>query len=241
MNRFIAPSRFLQEKVQEHGVKTPIACLPNFIHVDQFEPQYDAEPYFVFAGRLVAVKGVKTLIEAMRHVRNAKLYIAGTGELEDDLRQTITKHQLDHVELLGHLNKDELTTLVQQATAMLVPSEWYENCPMSVLESFAWGTPVIGTRIGGIPELVRDGCTGLLFEPGNAAQLAEAMQSMLAQPAKRWQMAQEARHQVERNHNPAAHYEDTINLYQSLIVDRIRAHWMNCSESLFFLFGMGRK
>lgn len=216
VDAFIAPSRFLKEKVIEHGVRTEVAYLPNFIHVDEFEPCYENEPYFVFAGRLVAVKGVRTLLEAVHLVPDAKLIIAGTGELEDELRGYVAEHQLDTVQFVGHLDKAELTKLVQRATATIVPSEWYENCPMSVLESFACGTPVIGARIGGIPELVQESSSGLLFEPGNAAELAQAMRCMIDSPASVQAMGRQARQQVEQAHNPTVHYEQTVALYQRL-------------------------
>lgn len=218
VDTFIAPSRFLRDKVNEHGVRTDIAFIPNFVHVDSFVPCYDADNYFVFIGRLVDVKGIRTLVEAMRSVRDTKLYIAGSGELESELRAMIDAENLDHVQLLGHLDKEQLTTLIQRATGTIVPSEWYENCPMSVLESFAWGTPVIGANIGGIPELVRPGESGLLFEPGSVDQLAEAIHYAVAHPDQMQAMGRQARAQVERYHNPTTHYEQTIALYQSLLM-----------------------
>ncbi len=214
VNLFIAPSRFLRDKVVEHGIRNEVVALPNFIHVDRFQPTYEAEQYFVFAGRLVAVKGVKTLLQAMRMVNGGKLYIAGSGELEEELRQTIADYKMDNVYLLGHLDQTQLTSLVQRATATIVPSEWYENCPMSVLESFACGTPVIGARIGGIPELVQEGRSGHLFAAGDANQLAQAMQMMLDHPDCVARMGRQARRQVEAAHNPTTHYEQTLALYQ---------------------------
>lgn len=216
VNTFIAPSRFLRDKVVEHGIRNRVEFLPNFLHVDSFTPCDTADDYFVFAGRLVAVKGVQTLLQAMRMVNGGKLYIAGTGELEAELRQYIAEHKLDHVHLLGHLGKTELTELVQRATATIVPSEWYENCPMSVLESFACGTPVIGARIGGIPELVQEERSGYLFTPGDADELAQTMQKLLDQPTSAVQMGRQAREQVERDHSPATHYAQTMAIYQQL-------------------------
>ncbi len=218
VDTFIAPSRFLRDKVIEHGIQNHVAYLPNFIHVDRFTPCYEADNYFVFAGRLVETKGVRTLLAAMRSVTGAKLYIAGGGELEAELRATISEHKLDHVHLVGHLDQAALTALVQRAIGMIVPSEWYENCPMSVLESFACATPVIGAKIGGIPELVQEGASGLLFEPGNATQLAQAMQAAIDQPARMQLMGRQARQQVEQHYNATSHYAQTLNLYQSLQV-----------------------
>lgn len=217
VDTFIAPSQFLRDKVKEHGVRTEVLHLPNFVHVDSFTPCDEAENYFVYVGRLVDVKGIRTLVEAMRTVGGAKLYIAGGGELENELRAEIAANQLEHVKLLGHLDKEELIALVQKAKGTIIPSEWYENCPMSVLESFACGTPVIGAQIGGIPELVQQEQTGLLFEPGNVAQLAQAMQYAIAHPTEMQEMGRQARRQVERHYSPTVHYEQTLQLYQSLL------------------------
>ncbi len=96
-----------------------------------------------------------------------RLYIAGTGDLEEDLQTFVQNNGLENVTFLGHLDAGELFPLVQKAAFTVVPSEWYENYSMSVIESLANGTPVIGARIGGIPEQVQDGWNGLLFESGN--------------------------------------------------------------------------
>ncbi|HRW11208.1 MAG TPA: glycosyltransferase family 4 protein [Caldilineaceae bacterium] len=220
IDAYIAPSRFLRDKVIEHGIRNEVVFLPNFLHVDTFAPCHEADSYFVYAGRLVDVKGVRTLLAAMRTVKGAKLYIAGTGELEEELRAMIAEQEITNVELLGHLGKEELTKLVRRASATIVPSEWYENCPMSVLESFACGTPVIGARIGGIPELVQDQHSGILFTAGNAAELAAAMQFAVDQPAAMVAMGQAARRQVERDHSPATHYAQTTALYASVLARR---------------------
>jgi glycosyltransferase involved in cell wall biosynthesis len=106
---------------------------------------------------------------------------------------------------------------VQRAAFMVVPSEWYENYPMSVLESLACGTPVIGARIGGIPEIVRDGETGLLFESGNAEELADKIQYLLDNPHKAIEMGRNGRAQVEEVNNPQQHYQQMIEIYQGLV------------------------
>lgn len=215
---FIAPSRFLADKVVEHGVRKPLTVIPNFIRPDSFQPCYESDNYFVFAGRLVRMKGVLTLLEAMRRIdTDAELVIAGAGELEPELRQFIEENNLTNVKLVGHLNTADLSSLVQRAIFTVIASEGYENYPMTVIESFACSTPVIGSRIGGIPEQVIHGVNGLLFEPGDAAGLAEQMQRLLDNRAEALEMGRAGRKQIESINGPDAHYELTMAAYQSIL------------------------
>ena len=214
---FISPSAFLADKVREHGIKTPIVTIPNFIDPAHFQPTYEPERYFLYAGRLARPKGILTLLEATRRLGPAtELRIAGAGELEPELRQFVADHGLTNVHFLGHLDPAELRRAMQRALAIVQPSEWYENYSMTVIESLACATPVIGAAIGGIPEQIRDGVNGLLFAPGDAGQLAEKMGHLLARPDLAIGMGRAGRRQVETINGPAAHYEQTLRVYDQL-------------------------
>ena len=214
---FISPSRFLQEKVAEFGVSNPVVNIPNFINVDHLQPRYEPQPYYVFAGRLVEVKGIWTLIKAAARLPKGHLYVAGGGELADELQAYVQAQGLTHITFLGHLATDELIDLFQGAAFTVTPSEWYENYPMSVLEALACGTPVIGTDIGGIPEIVRDGVTGLLFPPGDVDALSAKIDYLLDHPAESIRMGQAGRRQVEELNSPEPHYRATMALYRHLL------------------------
>lgn len=214
---FITPSQFLKDKAREHGIKNKIVQLPNFIEVERIQPYYEPENYFVYCGRLVAVKGVRTLLAAMRDLGQSHLYIAGTGDLEPELQAYVRQHQINNVTFVGHLGTEPLLQLIQRAQFMVAPSEWYENYPMSVLEALACGTPVIGANIGGIPEIVVDGQTGLLFEPGNVAQLREKIVYLLQHRDQAIQMGRNGRAQVAQINHPHYHYEKTMEVYQQLM------------------------
>jgi glycosyltransferase involved in cell wall biosynthesis len=215
---FISPSRFLRDKLVEHGVKKPIVTVSNFINSAGIQAHYRPENYFVYAGRLVNVKGVLTLLEAMRHLKtDAPLHLAGAGELEEEAKWFVADHELNNVRFLGHLDTPELRRLLQRAVFTVVPSEWYENYSMTVIESLTCGTPVIGAATGGIPEQVLDGRTGLLFEPGNARQLAQKMQFLLDHRREAIQMGRNGRQQIESANSPQLHYEQTIAIYQQLL------------------------
>ena len=213
---FVAPSRFLQQKMLEYGIQNQVQFLPNFIDIDEFVPCYEPAQHIVYAGRLVELKGVRTLLQALRELPSAHLYIIGEGELEPALREQARQYGLEHVTFTGHLSTAELVALVQRAACMVFPSEWYENCPMTVLEAFACATPVIGARIGGTTELIDDWRTGLLFEPGNHQELATKIRFMLDHPDQAIAMGRNARRQVEANNSPGYHYQQIAALYEHL-------------------------
>ena len=214
---FISPSAFLAHKVSEHGVSKPIVTIPNFIDPAQFRPHYEPDNYFLYAGRLARPKGILTLLEAMRQADvTAELRIAGAGDMESELRDFAARYGLSNVRFLGHLDTAELTHTMQHALCTVQPSEWYENYSMTVIESLACGTPVVGAAIGGIPEQVRDGVNGLLFEPGNATQLAEKLRYLHARREQAIEMGRAGRRQVELINGPAAHYEQTMRVYERL-------------------------
>ena len=217
VDQFIAPSQFLMAKFREHGFTRPIVHLPNFVDLEQFQPCYESEGYAVHYGRLVTEKGVMTLLEAMRNLPDLHLYIAGSGDAEAEMKAFIARHGLANVTMLGHLSSDELIPLVQRAAFSIVPSEWYENYSMSVIESLACGTPVVGSRIGGIPEQVVDGKNGLLFEMGSAESLSEKIRYMVQNPEEALRMGREARAMVEKVNDPNKHYEQTMQIYESVL------------------------
>jgi glycosyltransferase involved in cell wall biosynthesis len=214
---FITPSQFLKDKLREYGINNQIVHLPNFLRLEHFTPCFETEDYFLYFGRLAPVKGVQTLLRAMNSVKTSKLYIVGAGELGGELQEYADDHNLDNVEFLGHFDLDELVSLIQRAAFTIMPSEGYDNYPMSVLESMACGTPVIGSRIGGIPEQIQDGYNGLLFEPGNAAQLAEKINYLLDNPQQATAFGRNGRRRVEEINAPEVHYRQTLALYESLL------------------------
>ncbi len=150
----------------------------------------------------------------------AELRIAGAGELEPELRAYAATYGLTNVKFLGHLDTETLTRTMQRALFTVQPSEWYENYSMTVIESLASGTAVIGAAIGGIPEQVRDGVNGLLFESGNAPQLAEKMQHLLDRRELAIEMGRNGRRQVETINGPDAHYDQTMQAYDRLLARR---------------------
>lgn len=211
---FISPSRFLMDKVQEMGFKGEIVHLPNFVDLAEFNPSYEwGNESILYAGRLSHEKGIKTLMDAVKGL-NIKLKVLGDGPLKNELINKAKSQGINNVEFLGFKKYDELKKEVRSAMFAVQPSYWYENNPMSVLEAFAMGKPVIGSRIGGIPELVRDNETGFTFEPWNSKDLGKKIEYLASNKDMIISMGKNARALVENEYDSKRHYEGLISIYK---------------------------
>jgi glycosyltransferase involved in cell wall biosynthesis len=221
---FISPSRFLKSKLQEMGFKGKIVYLPNFVRVEEFDPQYDwQEASIVYFGRLSREKGLFTLIDAMRGLpacnllgRDVRLKIIGDGPIKDSLESRVKSLGLKNIEFLGYKTGEELKSEIRKSMFVVLPSEWYENNPMSIIEGFALGKPAIAARIGGIPELVKDYETGLTFEVGNPEDLHSKIEYLISNPDKIVEMGKNARAFVEKDLNAKKYYQRLMEIYDRL-------------------------
>jgi glycosyltransferase involved in cell wall biosynthesis len=213
----IAPSRFYRDKLVEWGWDASrIAYIPNFVDAEQFTPWCNEGNYFVDAGRLAPEKGLGTLIRAAA-LAHQRLVLVGAGPEEAALRQLAFELDADIV-FAGHMAKPELKQLIGESRALVLASEWYENAPISVLEAYALGRPVIGTRIGGIPELIVHNKTGVLVAPGNVGMLAEALASMAKLPrTARNRLGAAGRDWVLREFSPEKYRDRTMALYETVV------------------------
>ena len=134
------------------------------------------EHYVLYFGRFTREKGVETLLNVCKELPQISFVFAGTGELADEI------DKLPNVQNVGFISGAALQRLIEKAEFSVYPSQWYENCPFSVMESQIYGTPVIASDIGGIPELIEDGYTGELFESADKAQLEEKIKRLWTQP-----------------------------------------------------------
>jgi glycosyltransferase involved in cell wall biosynthesis len=216
IDRLVVPSSFYLEKLVEWGwPREMMVHIPNFVNADQYRDDWEEDDYFVFAGRLAPEKGIATLIRAAALSRQ-RLVIAGTGPEEAALR-ALAAETGAIVTFSGYLSGPALHEAIGRSKALVLPSEWYENAPISVLEAYALGRPVIGARIGGIPEMIREGETGLLSLPGDAASLADALTAMAAKSAaERTAMGRAGRQWIAREFSASAYLDRTLALYRAL-------------------------
>lgn len=213
----IATSQFIKEKHIEMGLRNKIVCLPNFIDVEEWLPEYQTpEKTIVYFGRLSAEKGLLTLLEAVKDI-DVQLKIIGDGPIKQQLEQKVSSERINNVVFMGYKPAEEIRNEISSSMAAVLPSEWYEAFGRTVIESFALGKPVIGARIGGIPELVIDDETGLTFEPGSAIDLRARIKYLISSPDKLAEMGKNGRRFVEENFGPERHYLELMGIYQEAI------------------------
>jgi len=213
---FIAASEFIKGKIKEMGFNKKIAVLPHFIELSDYIPEYNYKNEICYFGRLSFKKGINTLIKALKGL-NVELKIIGTGPLMENLKLKVENEKISNIRFLGYKTGNELKNEIKKAMAVVVPSEWYEVFGLVVIEAFSLGKPVIGARIGAIPELIEDGETGYLFEPGNVVDLRKKILSFIDNKDKIPIMGKRARKFVEENFNSEKHYHGLMEIYSEAI------------------------
>lgn len=223
IDHFITVSDFQRRKCIELGVPAEkMTTVRNFADPTQFVPATNKGSYLLYFGRVEQLKGIFTLLAAAEQVREVPLWIVGTGDANAQVAEIVKNRGLDHVRLLGFRGGAELHETIRGSMATLLPSEGYDNCPMSVLESLALARPVIGSRIGGIPELIEHGSDGLLVTPGDAEDLAAQMRRLARDPAEAVAMGVAGRRKIETRFNPAIHYQQVAEVYRRVLAARGR-------------------
>lgn len=209
---YICPSQFMADTITRAGIdKSRICVLHNFCEEHKNLPSKDtSKKYVLYFGRLSIEKGVHTLIEVCKELKNINFVFAGTGEIEDMCKG------IENIEAVGFKTGDELKSLIRNALFSITPSECYENCSMSIIESLSLGTPVIGSNIGGTPELIVPNETGLIFESGNKEDLKQAIQSLYNNPNVAASMSEKC---IELSNNTIECYtQKLLALYKNQII-----------------------
>jgi glycosyltransferase involved in cell wall biosynthesis len=217
VDRIITPSEFYRQKLIEWGWDpTKLVTIRNFVSETTPLVPSAGGTYILYFGRLSPEKGLATLIRGAAQA-NVPVKIAGRGPQESQLRG-LAKEISAPVEFLGFLSGEELWRTVIDARAIVLPSEWYENCPMSVIEAFQRGKPLIGARIGGIPELIVRGETGWDFTSGNVEDLARVLEQAWGTPSRQLaEMANACRSLIATNYSAETYFNSINELYSDLL------------------------
>ena len=212
VTRYIALNAFCRNKFIEGGLPASrVVIKPNFVDFETLAE--GARSGFLFVGRLSAEKGVDVLVGAAQTFEHVGIRVAGTGP------EAALLNNVKGVSALGALSMDAVRLEMSQAMALVLPSIWYENFPRTLVEAFGCGLPVIASRIGALAELVNDGVTGLLFEPGNAKDLAEKMFWAQQHPEQMAQMGRNARALYEAEFTAERNYQQLMAIYQDAIAE----------------------
>jgi glycosyltransferase involved in cell wall biosynthesis len=217
-DHFISVSHFLRKKMIQYGMpEDKISTVHNFTDVSDITPNFSTGDYVLYFGRVHRSKGIMTLIEAATPLKQVPLYIVGDGEAMPEVKQIIEQNGCKHIHLLGFKRGEELQELILNSICTVLPSEWYENCPMSVLESYAYGKPVIGADIGGIPELIVDGVDGFLVPSGEHEPLRDRLLWMSEHKTEAAEMGKAGRRKMETEFNADIHYQKIMDVYQKFL------------------------
>ncbi|WP_158237429.1 glycosyltransferase [Halegenticoccus soli] len=205
------PSKHVLDVHREHGFFEGVRAVRVRLGIQNVEPEPPGtpeQPSVLYVGKQLRAKGLDTLFDAAKELPGVTVHICGTGPYDDVVRSRAK--ETSNVVYHGFVSDDRLNRLRRKVSAAVVPSIWMENSPMTIYESFAAGLPVIGSNIGGIPELISQGETGYLFEPGNAKQLSEAISTLIFETGEIGEMQRSA---IEwaRDHTVESHVKKLVS------------------------------
>lgn len=211
VTRYIALNNFARNKYVEGGLPADrFRIKPNFV-ASSARPTWEQRSGGMYVGRLSSEKGLDVLAQAVRLAPAAAVDVIGSGPLEALARDAFGER------LLGFRPLEEIMARMGTAQFMVLPSICYENSPRTIVEAFACGLPVIASRLGALIDIVRDGETGLLFNPGDPADLAAKMTWAAANPEQMKRMGQAARTEYEAKYTPERNYDLLIDIYEDAI------------------------
>jgi len=218
IDTYIALTEFARQKFIRQGFPArKIQIKPNFVDPD---PGQGAEKcsYALFVGRLSEEKGLRTLLAAWTGLKMPiRLFVIGDGPLRSELEQYAAAYDLSQVSFLGRLQHEETQEAIKAARFLILPSGCYENFPMTIVEAFAGGTPVICSRLGAMQEIVEPGRTGLHFAANSSQDLAEKVSWAWAHRERMSSMGKEARRDYETQYTAEKNHSMMMEIYQSAI------------------------
>ena len=228
VDTFVAPSEIMRQKMVEGGL--PAAKIKTLATFVKPRPQRRCtlrKRRLCYVGRIDKVKGIEVLLDAVEllhrdgFARDVEVVIAGdaSSPTGDAIRARLRERPIPGVTLPGQLDEDAVIELFESSLASVVPSLWYENMPNSLLESLSCGTPVIASDLGSMHDIIHDTGAGLLFPVGDAAALAEALKTALAEPCAET-MGERAEELVKERHDPDRHVDALIDLLQGVSTRR---------------------
>jgi glycosyltransferase involved in cell wall biosynthesis len=211
---YIALTQFARQKFIEGGLPAErVAVKPNFVTA-AIQPGQHQGGYALFVGKLVQYKGIETLLRSWHLLEQSiPLKVVGQGPLEVLLRSNLPRG----VEYLGALPREQVLSLMQDASLVVFPSEWYEGFPMTIAEAFASACPVLAGRLAATGEIVREGVSGWLFNPGDAHDLARVVEQAWSDQAELQRRGHLARRQYDDCYSLEKNYQMTMSLYETVI------------------------
>ena len=219
IDKIITPSEFYKLKLIQDGIpENNIEAVHNFIDMDNYNVEVEDDGYAFYFGRLIKEKGIFTLLEAVKGLKDKKLLIAGDGPDLEKIKEYLNKNNMqENVKLLGYIDSDKVKEYVRKSRFIIVPSIWYENCPYSVLETLAIGKPIIGSNLGGIPELVKNNESGLIYTYNKPKELQEKMRVLFENKELADELGKNAKQIAKEEYSKESYYNKIINIYEGAV------------------------
>lgn len=219
---YICPSDFYKKQFAASGItKSPVVHWVNFLPYEtEYKISENVKDYFLYFGRISVEKGIMSLVKAFEKGNfSNQLFLVGDGPLKNELEQYVAEHNLkEKIIFTGFQSGSNLKKYVSEAKCVILPSEWYENGPYSILEALASGKPAIVSNYGGLPEIVTEGITGFICEPNNPDSLCECMKKMNSLSDEEYQkMSVAALEKAKDECDSEKYYKKLIDCYQNLI------------------------
>ena len=212
---YIALTEFNKKKLMKLIKEEKIFIKPNFIKRNiSTELENGNKNYFLFLGRIDELKGIKVLLESWKEIKNSELLIVGKGPLENYVKGYIEKNNIDNVKLLGFKKHSEVMDIIKNSKALIVPSQWYEGFPMTIVESLALGVPVIASDIGNLSTIIINRENGLLFKYDDAEELKEKILEIQSNDKLLNKLSNGANKSYTEKYNEDLNYRVLMNIYE---------------------------
>lgn len=229
VDQFICTCEFSKNKLIEGGVPAEkIICVPTFIDSSKITPCFENDKYFLFLGRMAHQKGTIYAIEAMKYLKDTEYVLKITGKISDSeedqkIWKFIQENGLEkQIVFTGFKHGKELEELISRATCIVCPAIWYENMPNTVIEAYAYGKPVVASRVGSLAEIVVDEKTGMLFKMKDAKDMAEKLQKFVLDDSLSEKLGRQAREKCKREYNEQQHMNMVIASLQGSKMEEVK-------------------
>ncbi len=189
---------------------------PNFTFAEGITPSesQETEEYFLFAGRVEALKGVDIAIKAFEKIPDKMLYIAGTGPMMEEMQNYVKEHNIQNIRFLGYLQKEAMTERFYHAKAVIMTSQCYEAFAMTIAEAYSYGVPVIAGRVGNMDGMVKEGITGVKFQYDSSDDLAQKVREFETMDLKA--LKENAREFYQNRLRPEDNYQKLVAIYEDI-------------------------
>lgn len=212
VNKYIALTDFNKKKLSKVLDKKNICVKPNFQYKDIKVNKISEKKYFVFIGRLDKLKGINFLVETWTNISDKTLLIIGLGPEENAIKNYIYKNNIENIKVLGFKDSNEIINILKDSIAIIVPSQWYEGFPMTIIEALSCGVPIIGGNIGNVSQIVKHNYNGLLFQYNDKKDLIKNIKKLEDKELLK-KLSEGAIEDYKINYNKEKNYEKLIEIY----------------------------